>query len=492
MKHRTSAFAGVSRSLYARISAAYLISLILLCSGAAWFALSQAADFGRELEQRLNLHLAETLAMTLEPALDGGAATAAARTAAKQIVEINPSLSLYLLDSDGRVLAAYDERRCGIGATVATTPLKAMLGGNPMLPILGTAPCSGQDTVFSVARIHYDHGRSGFLYVLLNGEPYASLLTMLRTSYVMRGVVTAGVLATLLTGAVGLAAFALLTRRFRTLTRAVERFAAGDHWQRVLSTGDDEIGRLAQAFNDMAATIQAQLNALRETDRLRRELVANVSHDFRSPLTSLRGYAEQLLHAEPAGDGEHRQRLQAIISNADRLTRLAEQLSVLARLDTYEQPLRIERFALPELMQDVLIKFRPQAERAGVRLLQRCDPQLPPIAADLGLIDRALSNLLDNALAAVDRGGEVTLEADRIGDSIRVCVRDDGHGIAADELQLVTQRFYRTRRSRTDLQGGSGLGLSIVREILERHGSRLRIDSQVGHGTLVWFTLRPA
>jgi len=273
----------------------------------------------------------------------------------------------------------------------------------------------------------------------------------------------------------------------------VERFTVGDYGTRVDVARDDEIGRLAGAFNDMAAMIEAQLAALRETDRQRRQLVADVTHDFRTPLTSLRGHAEQLLGGLGATSEDARQRLQAILDNADRLTRLAAQLAVLARLDAYEQTLQLETFSMAELVQDVAVKFHPDAERRGVTLDCHCAEALPAARADLGLIDRLLSNLIDNALRATAAGGRVSVTATAIttdgGTGIAVDVEDSGRGIPAEELALVTQRFYRVRSDVAGGQEGSGLGLSIVREILERHGTRLHLDSRVGVGTRARFIL---
>lgn len=484
------------RSLYARIALAYLLSLLLLCGAANWFTLMRANDFSHELEQRLNLRLADNLSMTMTPALRHGANSADARQTAEHILAINPSLSLYVLDSDGHVVASYGDRNCGRGASVPVAPLRSLLQQHPMLPVYAPSPCSGRPTVFSVTEVIYNNHRPGYLYAVLNGEPYASLSAMLRTSYVIRGLLLAGGLALLLALAVGLAWFAFLTRRFRTLTRVVERFAGADYSARVPSSRDDEIGRLGSAFNNMAAMIEAQLAALRETDRQRRQLVADVSHDFRTPLTSLRGHAEQLLEQIDGGNGADRSqqhdRLQAILDNADRLTHLAGQLALLARLDAYEQALRIEPFSMAELIQDIAVKFRPEAERLGIQLDCRCDPQTPRVAADIALIDRLLSNLIDNALHASSVGGRITMAAEPQPDGVEISVSDDGHGIPADELTLVTQRFYRVRRDRNSGREGSGLGLSIVREILERHGGRLQLDSQVGRGTRACFTLKTA
>ncbi|TFH88532.1 HAMP domain-containing histidine kinase [Billgrantia azerbaijanica] len=479
----------LGRSLYARIALVYLTSLLLLSVAVAWIAISQFNQLAREFQQRTEIDLAENLAQVMRPALRQGAGSDAAREMARHIQSINPSLSLYVLDDSGRVLADYADTACGQGRRVDTAALETLLGEEPMLPVLATAPCGGEPGIFSVAPIrHGEARRPGYLYVDLDNAGQASMFAMLRTSSITRTLVAAGLMALLVSGIFGLVWFALLTRQFSRLTVAVQRFADGHYGQRIVAPRDDELGRLARAFNDMAGTIEAQLRALQETDRQRRELIANLSHDFRTPLTSLRGYAEQLLAQGSLLDGERHRTLTAILDNVDRLTRLAEQLSTLARLDADDRPLRREPFSLAELAHDIVGKFQHQARQAGVTLEADCDPALPWVDADLGLIDRLLSNLLDNALNATAPGGRVRLEAEALADGVRLAVVDDGAGIAAEELPLVTQRFYRTRAGLARGEG-SGLGLSIVHEICERHGTRLAIDSRVGEGTRVSLVL---
>lgn len=479
----------LGRSLYARIALVYLASLLLLSAAAAWIAVSQFDQLGRELEQRMQIDLAENLARVMREPLEQGPQSNAAEQAARLILSINPSLSLYVLDAEGTVIGDYAKSACGLGARVDLAAVKRLLGSEPMLPVFANAPCSGQRSVFSVARVGYGGAdRPGYVFAVLDAGTRMSVFAMLRTSSITRTFMVAGTLALLVSGVVGLLLFALLTRRFSRLTEAVQRFADGNYGQRIAPGADDEIGQLARAFNDMAGTIEAQLNALRENDRQRRELVANLSHDFRTPLTSLRGYAEQLRSSDALSPSVRREHLDAILANAERLTRMAQQLSTLTRVDAFEKPLHVEAFSLAELAHDIAGKFQPQAQAAGIALTVDCAPTLPFVAADLALIDRVLANLIDNALDATPEQGWVCVSAAVEADHVRVAVTDSGTGLSADELPLVTQRFYRTAASRARSEG-SGLGLSIVVEICERHDTRLDIRSAPGQGTEVTFRL---
>ncbi|WP_110657210.1 sensor histidine kinase [Salinicola halimionae] len=480
------------RSLYARIALIYLASLIAMSLATAWIAVGQFDQLGREWLQRSQLDLAKNLATVMQTPLEQGADSAAAHRAAERIMSINPALSVFTLDEHGLVVAAYNARGCGLGANIDTAPIHQLLSSTPMLPVYAQMPCRDNDNVFSAARVTLgaDHA-PGYLYVSLEADTHMSMVGMWQTSSISRSLVIAGSVALALASGVGLLLFALLTRRFSRLTRAVQRFAAGDYAQRIESSMDDEIGRAGYAFNDMAATIEAQLDALSENDRQRREMIANLSHEFRTPLTSLRGYAQQLGNDMSPTDLKHREQLSAIFANVDRLTRLANQLSLLARVDVSDRPLNREPFSIHELANDIVGKFRPRAEAASISLVVTSEAGLALVSADLELIDRALTNLVDNALSATNAGGDVTLSISRESPGLQICVTDTGIGLAKEEIPLITQRFYRTAGSRGRGEG-NGLGLAIVAEILRRHDTRLVIDSQRGEGTRCRFTLSSA
>lgn len=477
----------IGRSLYARIALVYLASLVLLSLAASWLAVSQFDHLSSEMQQRMQLGLASNLAQVLQKPLQQGVMSPAVQKAVDEIHAINPGLSVYLLDSSGQVVGNYNKDTCQQLTDVNLARLKTLLQGQAMFPLYVQAPCSQQPSLFSAASVHYGkRQQAGFLLVLLGGGHHMSLFSMLRYSSMTHTLIIAGLLALIVSAIGGLLLFALLTRRFSVLTRAVKRFATGDYRQRIDPGADDEIGQLGRAFNDLAGTIEAQVAALRENDRQRRKLVAGLSHDFRTPLTSLRGYAERLQDSGNL-DSEQKGAVNAIQANCKRLTSLTDQLSTLTRVGAFEEALCIERFSLRELASDVVGKFQPQAQARGVRLKVDAS-QVARVEADIALIDRALANLIDNALRACNKGDSVELSIVVEKRAVTVRVSDSGVGINADELPLVTQRFYRTPSSR-ERSKGTGLGLAIVAEVCERHGTRLRLESEPGDGTMASFRL---
>jgi len=478
------------RSLYGRISILYLIlalALVLLC---AWVTVRHFGLFISEVEQKLNRDLAENIAHELQDSLQAGAYEAGVHSMGEHLAMLHPSLELYVLDGDGRILAHSPSREEVLLQQVSTAPIQALLDGDEPLPIWGDYPCDPPEPkVFSAAPVSLAGGSPGYVYVILRGKAAGSAASMLQNSYIVRTLGVNLLIVLGFTGVVGVALFALLTRRFRNLTDVVRRFKAGDHDERMDTQQDDEIGELGQAFNEMADTIAAQVEALRQTDEARRELVASVSHDFRTPLTSIRGHAERLLNRSDRDAATVDQALQTILQNTERLNRLADQLHELSRLDAQQGSPSIERFSIAELVHDIAVKFQPKAEACGIELAADRDDDLPPVHADIGLIERLISNLVDNALSNTPEGGEVHIDLSHRRDQVHVQVEDTGRGIPDDEVPLVTQRFYQIQRDGSKDPEGSGLGLSIAAEIAELHASALDIDSAVGKGTRITFHL---
>jgi len=478
------------RSLYGRISALYLIlalALVLLC---AWVTVRHFGLFINEVDQKLNRDLAPNIAHELQDSLRSGAYQAGVRSMGTHLAMLHPSVELYVLDDTGRILAHSPSREEVQTEQVSTAPIQALLNGTEPLPIWGDYPCEpSEPKVFSAAPVALAGESEGYVYVILRGKAAGSAANMLQNSYILRTLGVNLLIVLGFTGLVGVALFALLTRRFRTLTEVVRRFKAGDYDERMDPDPDDEVGKLGRAFNEMADTIAAQVEALRQTDAARRELVASVSHDFRTPLTSIRGHADRLLNRSDRDSAMVDQALHTILQNTERLDRLADQLHELSRLDAQQVSPSIEQFSITELVHDITVKFQPRAEEQGIRLTVDRNDALPAVHADIGLIERLISNLVDNALDNTPEGGHVHIALSRRGKRVHVQVEDTGRGIPNDEVSLVTQRFYQIQRDCDDNPQGSGLGLSIAAEIADLHASTLNIDSTVGEGTCIAFSL---
>jgi signal transduction histidine kinase len=270
----------------------------------------------------------------------------------------------------------------------------------------------------------------------------------------------------------------------------VKDFERGELSRRIDTNARDEIGYLAQAFNQMADTIASNLEELKHTDKLRRELIANISHDLKSPLASIQGYVETLMIKKSTIKAEERLRLLGIVLNSTKsLNKLVEQLFELSKLDAKQvEPLR-EPFSMTELAQDVFMKFKPRAEGRDITLTARLPETMCFVNADIAMIERVMSNLLDNALKHTPVSGAVKIEVKPVDSSIRFTVRDSGRGIPPEEIPHVFERFYIVDKSRSRSEQGSGLGLSISKKIMELHRSTIIVESQGNQGSTFYFDL---
>jgi signal transduction histidine kinase len=294
----------------------------------------------------------------------------------------------------------------------------------------------------------------------------------------------------------GFAAFGLLTTRLQRLAQAMERFRSSNFAEKVpyLAASDtataDEIDRLGHTYNQMADRIIDQLQELRDNDSARRDLIANVSHDLRTPLASLRGYLDTLLlKGDALSERERAFYLETAARQSERLGNLVAQFFELAKLDAGDIKLTREPFVIEELIQDVVQQFRIRAEGKGVELSMAGGGRSHFANADIGLTERALGNLIDNAIRHTESGGSVTVSIRADGSMIEITVADTGSGIPKEALPHVFERSFTLDRSRSSASGGSGLGLAITKRIVELHGGRITVDSVVGEGTRFTFQL---
>jgi len=269
----------------------------------------------------------------------------------------------------------------------------------------------------------------------------------------------------------------------RAMARASVRIAAGQYRERVPVPSDDELGELAARFNQMAETLEG-------VEERRRDLIADVAHELRTPLASIAGYMEGLLDGviPPQPETFHRIHREAV-----RLQRLVADLQELSRAEAGQVPVHPRRLAVRDLVETAVARLRPQFEDKGVGLAAEVASGLPPVLVDPDRIGQVMTNLLGNALQYTPAGGTVTVRAGREDGGVAIAVADTGVGIAAEHLPHVFDRFYRIDRSRARASGGSGIGLTIVRHLVQAHGGSVRAESAgPGRGSTFTVTLPPA
>jgi signal transduction histidine kinase len=489
----------VLRSLHARLAIA-LLGLLLLLAGlnVAWtFVTTRLHE--QEVMQSLHRDLARHIVdMKRDLLLDsqGRIQRDSLGEIFHWLMVVNPRVEFYVIDLEGRLLA-YDAPPGRIRRQqVDLQPISAFLRADrKSLPILGDDPRHEERRkIFSVALLApaEDQPPVGYLYIILASEQADSAWDLLQSSYLWRLSVLAGGAAFALALVAGLLLLWRLTRPLRRLARRMEELQIPGATEAPLlaaPSATDELKLLEQRFASMAARIERQVEQIQEIERSRRELIASVSHDLRTPITGVRGYLETVILKQGAlPESERQEYLKTALEQAERLARLVEELFELTKLESHEVHLRMETFSLAELVQDNVQRYRLQAERRGVRLEGQLSPEVPFVQADIGLLERVLQNLIENALRFTPENGEIQVQVAEEGGRVVVRVRDTGCGIASEELPKIFDRFYRAESS----SEGAGLGLAIAQRIVEIHGAHLQVESTVGRGTCFYFALEPA
>ena len=280
--------------------------------------------------------------------------------------------------------------------------------------------------------------------------------------------------------------FAPARRRLRALEEAAERFGSGELGARAPEDGRDEIARVAAAFNRMADELKVRAEALQTGDRLRRQMLADVSHELRTPLTTMRGYLDTLEMSDLTLDDDTRRRyLDTVRGETRRLERIVMDLLDLARYENGVAPLELQVLDIGRVFTSVVQRHEREAALAGVTLRTNVAEGADQLTADPGRLDQLLGNLVANAIRHTPSGGTVDLDARRTARGCELSVVDSGRGIAPEHLPHVFERFYKVDHARTAGAGGSGLGLSIVKAIVERHGGTIAVTSQPGRTAFV-------
>ncbi len=409
----------------------------------------------------------------------------------------SPSVDLYLLDNEGHVLASSGEER--IYWSRYRVDLAAIVDAihlDPDMPLFGDDPESeGKTALVALRPVIADDQQRGWLYVVARSAHIGTQMPEMLRSHAIRTAVKVGLLTLAIGVLLTMAMLAIFTKPLIALTRAADRVKRAGFEHDMCERLDlpcernDEIGRLSRTFRDMIERLKHEMHRVRETDASRREMVSSVSHDLRTPLTALIGQLETVRMKEGTlSPDEQRQFIDSALANAQHLQRLTDWLAELAKLDSPDIASQAEPIAIGELADDVVQRYASRAREAGVALGVEYPDKLPLATVDAALVERALANLLDNALRVTPAGGAVTVRVVPNAREMRIEVSDTGTGVAEEDRARVFERFFQGSRHR-EHRGSSGLGLAIVKRVAELHGGAVGLDSPPGRGATFWLTL---
>ena len=485
------------KSLYSKL-AAVLLGLFFL-TGIFFVILTVFSTemYQSEINQKLNLKLAENIVAEELLLKDHRINEEGLKEIFHMLMVINPSIELYLLDPEGNILTYSAVPGKVRLENVDLAPIRQWFKENRTLPIMGDDPRHpGSKKAITVARIPQDGPLEGYLYVILGGDIYDSVITKIKSSYILQISFWAIFAVVIVAIIAGFLVFAFLTRRLSRLAKAMDEFKESKTFLTLSPHSfpkkmrPDEIDKLYQTFIHMAEHIQDQMAEIQKSDHLRRELVANISHDLRTPIAALSGYVETLLAKEDnLQPDERKSYLVTAHKNCAQLANLVDNLFELAKLDAGGIVPVFEPFDIRDLTQDVAQKFSLAALEKNLGMGVKAQDNLPLVKGDIGLIERVLSNLVENAIQYTPAAGRIdmVLSADKA--DVEISVTDTGCGIPEDELPHIFNRFYRIDKSRKPSSGHSGLGLAISTRILELHARSISASSLVGKGTTFSFRL---
>ncbi len=478
-------------SLYWRISLVFFLLLVFVGLSYVYTTMQYSEEYADQVNQRLNRHTAQSIVKNSTPFYDGKVIKPALEELFHNVMVINPGLEVYLVDTVGKIIAWYPPEKQIELQTIDLNPLLHFIKTDGNEYIKGDDPLnSGSEKVFSASELKMNNMLYAYIYVVLNGKEYAAASDYLFGNFLLRISARTMLITLIATLIIGLLIIYIITKNYSKILQVMTKFKQGDLSARVevRSTGDEK--HLAEMFNEMADILTVNIEKLKEVENLRRELIANVSHDLRTPISIIRGYIETLqIKEETISVEERKQYVNTVKESAEKLEKLINELFELSKLEANQVQAKKEPFIISELVSDISNKYQLVAGTKQIKIDTDLSKELPPVYADISLIERVMQNLIDNAIKYTPEGGSILIRTLKSSDtSVEVIVSDNGIGIPENEREQIFARYYKANNF-TDLKNSTGLGLAIVKKILNLHDSSLDLISKEDQGSSFVFKL---
>ena len=476
-------------TLFWKIAAIFILVLLIFAAITLYISIRSARNYSIEVNQKLNWNLAHNTVDVVKPDFKNGTVNKEAiDDLIHSMMAINPSVEVYLLNPDGEILSYVAPEKVVKLKKVSLEPITQFLNDSLHNMILGDDPRNpGEKKTFSAARVIEQDKLTGYIYIVLASQEYVSAAHMVIGSFILGLTIRSVIIILLVSAVVGLFLIWFITKKFNLIITGIRQFQAGNFNARIPVKSRDELDNIGLVFNEMASTISKNIQELKETDEFRKELISNVSHDLRTPVASIQGYAETLiLKHKDISPEEQLKYLEIIFSSCERLKKLVGELFELSKLQTNQVKLNPEPFSISELVSDIANKYRMISQKKGISINAFIPRDIPMVEADILLIDRVLQNLIDNAIKFCHEGDYINIEiSNEIRGKVEVNIADSGEGIKPEELPNIFERYYKGKK----YNDSTGLGLAIVKKIIDLHHTDISVSSIPGKGTSFSFNL---
>lgn len=478
-------------SLFWKISAVFFVLLAVVGVVYVYISIYYSNKYSDEVNQRLNRNTAKNIVENSTNFYNGEVIKPALEEMFHHVRAINPGLEVYLVDPNGKIIAWYPPEKKIAMQTIDLTPVIDFIKDSTNNCLRGNDPLNpGVQKVFSAAPLSMNDMLYAYIYVVLAGQEYHAASDLLYSSYIMQVSARTMLITLIATLLIGLLIIRVITKNYSNILTVMQKFKQGDLSARikVQSTGDEK--QLAELFNEMADILTGNIEKLKQVENLRRELIANVSHDLRTPIAIIRGYVETLQMKEETISVEDRKRyIHTVRESSEKLEKLVNELFELSKLEANQVQAKKEPFIISELVSDISNKYQLIAQTKNISISTVLSKELPPVFADVALIERVMQNLIDNALKFTAEGGKILIKTNKGNDGdVEITVADNGIGIPENEREQIFARYYKANNF-TDLKNSTGLGLAIAKKILDLHNSTLDLNSKENAGSSFIFRL---
>ncbi|GHC46270.1 sensor histidine kinase [Ulvibacter litoralis] len=486
----------ISNKLITKLSISFFLIIVLM--GITYIVLSIffGSKFQQETAQKLNANVAEHLIdekfKDASPFLEDGSVNSPLfGDIMHDMMAVNRAIEVYLLNEQGEILysVVLDHSNPNEPSKhVDLKPIKEFVASEEKIHILGDDPRNpGEKKIFSAAHYEKD-GYQGYIYIVLAGEAYQNVYNSLVSSYFLKLGTAATILTMLFLILLGWLSVWFLTKNLRTVIYHVKRFRDGDIESRIPNAEKSDLATLAVTFNEMADTISRNMEEIKSVDVLRRELIANVSHDLRTPLAVMQGYIETLqIKKHTLSETEQTEYVAIIERNIKQLTKLVSQLFEYSKLEAKQTKPINEPFPITDLIYDIHSNYQGLAREEDIDLKVAVVGETPLVFADISLVERAIQNLMDNAIKFTPSNGVIEIIVAHDAKNVVVKIKDTGPGVAKEDQKYIFERFRQNETSQK--KKGIGLGLAIVKKIMELHGTNITITSVPNEGSTFEFYL---